>query len=341
MTNVEEAKIKRDNSLCIFLDNNATAFAGDVAFEAIATKTIADYALTVIAASAAAADNTGYSLEKVIAKKAASVMTSELCASSQVILDLLGNIIVATSLNSAVTYYSSATDVLAESRMQNAHDVMSTNIVEITEDYVTVAQLVTLQASITTFKNLSGSNTTVNATFPVKTKALSTAVKLGSADVLNIKKLAKKYEITNPTFYEGLQKVCKIPPITVRHTPVKITVTDVATGLPLPNARGTLSKTKELGVGTDKGIINYTNVLAGLAIATCMLDGYITSVKNVRIKRGKANEFAFVLVAGVITAEMEAAVVAKVNAFIAAENAQKYKKAAKAKAARKAKAAKG
>ena len=174
----------------------------------------------------------------------------------------------------------------------------------------------------------------------MKTKALSTAVKKGSADVLNIKKLAKKYLVTNPTFYDGLEKVCKIPPITIRHTPVIITVTEAATGLPLAKVHSTLSKTTELGVGTDAGIVNYTNVSAGLAIATCMADGYITGVRRVRIKRGKTNAFAFALVAGMMTAEMEAAIATKVNAFIVAEEAKKAKKAAKAKASREAKAAK-
>ena len=340
MTNIEDAKVKRDNSLCTFLGANTAAYAGDVAFTAIATKTISDYGLTVIAATAAAADNTGYSLEKVNAKKAASIFTSKLCASSQVKLDLLGNIIVARSLNSTVTYYSKTTDVLAASRMQNAHDVMNTNIVIITADYLTAAQLVTLQAKITAFTGLSGTTTSVNTTSPVKTKALSTAIKTGSADVVNIKKLAKEYEVTNITFYEGLEKVCKIPPITVRHTPVIIAITDVATGLPLAKVKGTLSKTKELGVGTDEGIINYFNVSAGAAISTYTLDGYLTGLQKVRIKRGKTNVFAFALVAGVMTVEMEAAIALKINTFNIAEEAKKAKKAAKAKARREAKAAK-
>ena len=339
MNNKDDAKIKRDNSLCTYLGTNAADYAGDVAFEAIATKTIADYALTVIAATAAAADNTGYSLEKVTAKNAACIFTSELCASSQVKLDLLGNIIVSKSLNSTVTYYSSATDVLAASRMQNAHDVMNTNIVIITADYVTAAQLTTLQARITTFTGLSGTTTSVNTTSPVKTKALSTAVKTGAADVLNIKKLAKKYQVSNPTFYDGLEKVCKIPPITVRHTPVIIAVTTIA-GDPLAGVHGTLSKTTELGVGTDAGIINYTNVSAGAAISTYSLPGYITGVQHVKIKRGKTNEFTFALVAGVMTAEMEAAIATRVNAFVVAEEAKRVAKVAKAKARREAKKAK-
>ena len=106
MNNREEAYIKRDNSLCTYLVKNAAAYATDVAFQAIVTKTTADYAATVAAASAAAADNTGYSIEKVNAKDAASLLASQLCASSQVKLDLLGNIIVSKSLNSAVSFTS-------------------------------------------------------------------------------------------------------------------------------------------------------------------------------------------------------------------------------------------
>ena len=67
MNNKLEAKVKRDNSLATFLADNATAYAGDTAFEAAAAKQIADYVTTSIAAAAAEVNNTGYSLEKVIA----------------------------------------------------------------------------------------------------------------------------------------------------------------------------------------------------------------------------------------------------------------------------------
>lgn len=337
MNNKQDACIKRDNSLCTYLNSNTAAFTGDVALVALATKTHSDYALTVIAASAAEADNTGYSLEKVQSKNNACVMTSDLCARSQVKLDLEGNIIVSKSLNSTVSYYSDSTDVIAASRMQNAHDVMSEHILLISPDYVTVAQLATLQTKITTFKDLSGTTTSVNTTNTVKTKALKKAVKVGAANVLNIKKLAKKYQLTNPTFYDGLKKVCKIPAVTVRHTPVNIAVTEAATGLPLANVTATLSKTTELGVSTDAGIIHFTNVSAGTAIATCMLEGYITGIKNVKIKRGKTNDFTFALESGVMTTEMEAAISSKINAFNVAEAANKAKKVAKAKARKEAK----
>ena len=339
MNNKLEAKVKRDNSLATFLPNNATAYAGDTAFEAAATKQIADYAATSIAAAAAEVNNTGYSLQKVIAKDAASVLASQLCGNSQVSLDLSGNFIVSKSLNSTLSFYSQASDTTSAARLQNAHDIMNTNVLIITPEYVTPAQLTTLQTKINTFTGLSGTTTSVNSTSPVLTKAVSDNVKIGAADVIVLKKLGKKYLITNPTFYSELEKVCKIPPITVRHTFVNFTLTNSITLALLPDVEGTLSKTKELGLSNSLGIMPYTDVSAGLAMATFALPGFITGVQTVRIIRGATNTFAIALVPGTMTAEMEAAITAKVDAFIVAENVKKAAKAAKAKARKEAKAA--
>jgi hypothetical protein len=332
MNHNQEARVTRDNGLCTLLTNTTADYAGDAAFEAIATKTIADYVLTTKAATAAAADNTGYSLDKYIAKIAASNISCQLCAGCQVKAQLLGNNILFNALNGTVSFFSHTSDALSASRMQNVHDVMQTNLVLLTPDYITAAKLTTFQTKITDFTELSGTTTSVNSTSPVVTKALADAIKTGAADVVNIKKLAKKYQPTNPTFYNNIIKACKIPAITVRHTPVVITVTESLTGTPLANASGTLSKTTQVGVGTDAGIITYTNVSAGTAIATCAADGYITGVRTIKIKRGKPNAFFFVLVAGVMTTEMVAAIKTKIAAFIAAEDAKRLDKIAKAKA---------
>jgi len=338
MTNEEDARIKRDNSLCTFLATNAAAFKGDIAFEAIVTKTTSDYAATVLAATAAETDNKGYSLEKVHAKEAACLLASQLCASSQVKLDLLGNVIVSSSLNSTVTFYSQATDVQSASRMQNVLDIMETNLAIITVGYLTEVQLSDFQTKINTFKGLSGTTTSVNSSSPITTKALIAAIKTGAANVVTVKKLAKKYPIINPPFYAGLLMACKIPPIVVRHTPVNITVTDAITKAPIENVKGTLSKTVELGLSTSTGIIPYSNVSAGTAISTYKLTGYMTGVQTVKIKRGVTNSFAFAMVAGTMTEEMDEAITAKVKAFLDAEVSKKVAKAAKAKASRAAKA---
>ena len=340
MTNVEDAKIKRDGSLCNCLKVNAAVYKDDVAFEAIATKTNADYAITVLAAAAAETDNSGYSVEKQQAKEVASQLASQLCSSSQVKLDLLENIIVSRSLNSTITYYSQATDVQAASRMQNVHDVMEASLAIITVGYLTEAQLADFQTKINNFTGLSGTTTTVNRASPVATKALKAAIKTGASNALTVKKLVKKYPLINPKFHGEVLAACKIPPIIVRHTPVNITVTDAKTKVLLPNVEGTLSKTVELGLSNNYGIIPYANVSAGKAISTYKLYGYITGVQIVNIKRGVTNTFAFALLEGEMTAEMEEAITARVKAFMSAESSEKAAKAAKVKASKAAKAAK-
>lgn len=87
-----------------------------------------------------------------------------------------------------------------------------------------------------------------------------------------------------------------------------------------------------MGVSTAEGIITYTNVSGGVAIATFSIDGYITGVQIVKIKRGKTNTFAFTLVAGIMTTEMKEAIDNKVKAFTLSQEAKKNAKTAKAKA---------
>ena len=340
MDHQQEARIARDNGLCTFLGDNAAAYAGDVAFGTIVTKTVADYTLTKIAAAADAADNKGYSVDKLVFKEKAGVLACQLCASSQVKLDSVGNYIVSKSLNATVTFYTKASDAKAASRLQNVHDVMSKNLTEIGTDYLKAADLVELQTEINSYTSASGTTTSVNTTSPVVTKALKDAINTGSADVVSIKKLERKYIKTNPTFYNNLLKNCKVPPITVRHTPVVIAVTNAATNAPLENVNGTLSKTKELGTSNPTGIINYTNVSAGLGISTYELARFITGVQNIKIARGKTSTFAFALIAGIMTAEIDAEVAAIVEAFILAEETKKAARAAKDKACKAAEAAK-
>ena len=332
MNHGQEARITRDNGLSTFLGENTLIYASDAAFQTIASKTIADYALTIKAAAAASTDNTGYYIEKIIARQAASVLASQLCASSQVKLDLLGNIIISSSLNSTVSFYTHTSDTQSASRLQNVHDVMLKNLASITTDYLTEPELATLQTKINKYRGLSGTTTSINSTSPVTTKELAGAIKTGSANVVTINKLSKKYLILNPTFYNSLQNACKIPTITILHTPVFIKITDSKTGATLAKVNGTLSKTKELGVSTAEGIITYTNVSGGVAIATFSIDGYITGVQIVKIKRGKTNTFAFTLIAGIMTTEMKEAIDTKVKAFTLSQEAKKNAKTAKAKA---------
>ena len=339
MNHQQEAKIARDNGLTNFLSENALIFTADKALQALVLKINTDYDTTTAAAAAAAADNKGYSAKKVSCKEEVCLFASQLCARSQVKLDLLGDLVISKALNSSFSYFNSSPDALSASRLQNVHDTMKTNLLIITVDYLTAADLTTLQTKIDTYTAMSGTTTDVNSTSPAQTKALEDAIKVGADNVFNLKKLATKYSTSNPTFFSNLNKACRIPPVAVRHTTVNITVSNATTKELVPNVRGTLSKTIELGIGSPEGLIIYQNVPAGDGIATYTHEGYLTGTQKLKIKRGVINTFVYSLVPGTMTTEAEQDIASTVKSFIVAQEARKKSKAAKAKAIKIAKAA--
>ncbi len=323
MTNRQAAQETRNVTVCAFLvvPANAAIFTANVAFSTIATKMQADGDAAVVAGNNAAADNTGYSLDKVIAKEAASEMAAQLCASSKVKLDMLGNNSISKSLNGTVTYYFAAKVAICGNRLMNVYNIMNTNLTLITPDYLIAAQLTAFLAKINTYTTTKGSSSLINNNSPVLTKTYSTAMKLTSSDVVTIKELAKFYKKTQPVFYAGIMKACKMPAVTVRHTPVIITITDAHTTGVLAGVDGTLTKSKELPISNVAGVMTYATVSAGNATATFAKAGYITGIKAVDILRGKTNTYSIALVPGVMTAEQEEEVASRVAQAVADENA--------------------
>ena len=307
MTNRQAAQETRNITVCTFLEvpANAAIYADNVAFSTIATKMQTDSDAAVVAGDNAVADNTGYSLDKEIAKDGASQVAAQLCASSKVKLDLLGNNAISNLLHGAATYYSIAKDAICGNRLMNVYNAMSTNLATITPDYLTAAQLATLLSKINTYTSTKGSSILINNNSPVLTKKYATAIKLTSADVAIIKELAKFYKKTQPHFYAGLMKACKMPAVTVRHTPVVVTITDASTTGVLAGVAGTLTKSKELPVSNVAGVMTYATVLSGSATATFAKTGFITAIRTLNILRGKSNSYSVALVPGIMTAEQE------------------------------------
>jgi len=340
MTNGQQARMTRNAAFNTFMVTNVASFSTDTAMTTIVAKMVTDSATAVTSSIAAEADNTGYSAEKEVAKVNACATAASLCANSQIKLDILGNLIVSNSLNGTVSYYAGVADAVCGSRLMAVYNVMLTNLTVITTEYLTAAQLTAFLTEITTFTGLTGTTSAVVGGQSVVTKQFATDLKKTNANIVVVKKAGLKYKVSNELFYNGLQKACKIPPITVRHTFVNTTITNSITLALLANVEGTLSKTKELGLSNSLGIMAYSDVSAGLAIATYILPGFITGIQIVRIIRGSTNIFAFAMVPGTMTPEMEEAVTARVDAFIVVEEAKKAAKAAKAKARKAAKEAK-
>ncbi len=137
--------------------------------------------------------------------------------------------------------------------------------------------------------------------------------------------LLKKYKTTNPTFYDGLLAACKMPAVTILHTPVYIKVIDESsTSVPpavLADVQGTLTKSKQLPVTNVAGIMVYNNVQGGKATSTFAKPGFITKIVEMPIVSGKTNTFTVALTPGIMTAEQEEAVKATIAKVIADEKA--------------------
>ena len=342
MTNTQKAQDTRNVSVCecLVIPANAAIYESDVPLSTIAAKMIADTAAAVAAGAAAAADNTGYSLDKVIAKDAVAAMGANLCDRCIVKLNLLGNNALAKSLNGAETFYSKAADALCVSRLTNVYTIMNNNLTLITADYLTAAQLTTFSTAITDFSAMRGSTVSVNDNSPVLTKAYATAMKLTSADVVIIKSLLKFYKLSHPLFYASMMKACKMPAITVRHTPVVINVFNAITTAGLSGAESMLTKSKEVLISNFYGVIKYTKVSAGFCMGTISKPDYISKVIPMEIIRGATNTFNVALVPGIMTAEQEEAIQATIAQVRADEKAaiaekKKAKKDAKVAAALK------
>ena len=314
MTNRQAAQETRNVTVCEFLvvPANAAIYAANVAFSTSATKMQTDSAAAIIAGTNAAADNTGYSMDKEIAKDAASAIAAQLCASSKVKLDIMGNNAISKSLNGTITYYFAAKDAICTNRLMNVYNIMNTNLVLITADYLTSAQLANFLAKINNYSTTKGSSTLINNNSPVLTKTFNTAMKLTSSDVATIKQLAKFYKTTQPVFYDGIMKACKMGAVTVRHTPVVVTIRDASTTGVLADVAGTLTKSKEIPVSNVAGIMTYATVSAGSTTATFAKTGYISDIRELNILRGKTNSFFVALVPGIMTTDQVTAINARV-----------------------------
>ena len=108
------------------------------------------------------------------------------------------------------------------------------------------------------------------------TKEFEDAMKVTNENVLTVKLLAKKYKKSDASFYNLLIKACKIPAITVRHTPVIFNLTSTETTGVVAGVEGTLSRSKEVMVSNVGGVLQFPTVLAGAAIATFKKIGFIT-----------------------------------------------------------------
>lgn len=278
-----------------FLSDNAPIYAADNAFKAITQKFTTDYAALFLSSAAASQSNSGFSLQKVAAKNAAAIAAATYSASAQVILETLGLFSLSNALHTAPTWYTHVSDAETASRLNAAYNILNTNLATITPDYLTAENLANLQNLINTFMQAGGTSREVHALSPQLTARFRSALKKVDTDVKNLKKLGKKYQLSNSDFYNELNKVCKIPPVNVRHTPLSCTITDSITGAPIAAATAAFSNSKSTATTSASGVLHLPSIGAGYPTITITAIGYPIHTSRIRILQGKDNSFTISL----------------------------------------------
>ena len=296
MTKNESAKMNRNTATCTCLEKFLATFSTtDPALKSCYTKIKDDTADTVLSAIAASANNTGYSADKIIAKKEVSLIASSLSGSAQVKFDILNNNTLSKSLNSTISFYINASDAVTEVRLMNAYDIMNTNVTLITADYITPAQLTEFLNKITAYTTISGTSMNVNKVSPVLTAKFKSDLKLTSQDIISIKKIMLKYKKSNPEFYYAVMISCKIPTVPVSHTPFVVTISSSIDGSPIPDVKGTLTNSNETPMSNKIGIMTYETVLGGNKVATFTHPEFISKEVDIHIISGETNSLSITM----------------------------------------------
>ncbi len=296
MENSEQAKILRDQGLYKYMDDNKTLFTTDVPMTTVFGKLKISVAKELVSAAATETNNTGFSAEKLYAKSIACEMASLLGSRAKVQFGNLNERVLFNSIHGGVSYYYNASDATSGARLQELWNGLNTNVTLLTVDYMTPAQITVFGTKIAAFVELGGTATSVNVISPVCTAEFKNDLKNSSALVKNIKDLGKNFKISNPTFFNGLNYACKIPPYPVHHTPVNFLVTDSVTGEPIEFVASTLSISKLTPTSNEEGLIAFPNVRAGKTKATFAHKDYITGSLMVNVCRGVANNFIFKMI---------------------------------------------
>ncbi len=173
--------------------------------------------------------------------------------------------------------------------------LLNENLATITPDYLTTSDLDNLQTLINTFVQAEGSSQEVNTLSPQLTARFKTALTVLNTDVKILLKLARKYQLTNLTFYQSLKKICKIPPANVRHTSIMLTITDSATGAFIPSARAQFSNSKKTAITDANGVLLVNRIGQGNPIVTITAAGYTTYASSIHILSGKENSYVIML----------------------------------------------
>ncbi len=295
MTNREQAQMTMFAALKAELVASAAAFAGNQDYIDEVTLFNTNNGKNSDAATAAHADNSGFSADKLAAKKELTKMASNMSGKAYVKFTNLNKISLASQLHVEPTDYSTASDSQCAKLAQEAHKLMSDNIADLTPNTITAGMLTDLQGKIDTFTQKQGSSDTVHEVSPEMTRKFKDSFKPVMTNVDHLKLLTRDYESSNPKFYARLMASTVIPVINVHHTNVEVHATAKSTGKPVEGIEFSLTRANKSDITDYKGNAEIEHVKSGEDVLTGKMNGNTVYTAHVKIKRGTLNHYDVVI----------------------------------------------
>jgi hypothetical protein len=296
MTNREQGMETMFAALKQELAADSTAYAGNADFEDEATKFNTSLTDHNNKKTAAHADNSGFSQDKLNQKIVLSNMASNYSGKSYVKFVNLDMLNLAEQLNTEPSDYRDPSDGQCLKLSKEAYKLMNDNLAILSPtNTITAAMLVSFKNEIDKFELLQGSSETVHAVSPQLTQEYKDSFKPLLKIIDHLKMLGRDYKTSNPGFYDRLMASTVIPTINVHHTYVEVYVKGKDSGGPIEGMLFTLSNCNKTGTSNWEGNAKLEEVKKGTAILRGETAGKVRYMAHIVIKGGATNHYDVVI----------------------------------------------
>jgi len=290
MKEIQTVKMTMYGGAIVLLDKNSDLYKDNKGFVKQKTKFYTKHNELLSRAGEAGIRLTGFTDLKGVAKQELADNSSMYCGFAYTILEELGLHDISAQLLINPSDYMQLTDSEIAVKAQSMHKLLSDQQTVITDDYLTVLQLTTMQATIDNFISTKGTTTSEHTAGPVATLAFENAFIPVDAAIASMLTMGKAFKITEPDFYNNLIAATTLPAGHIRHTYVSIALTAKTGGTPITNATGAIVKLNKSGKANEAGVIKMERVRHGTQVITITAPGFKPMSINAAIQSGRQND---------------------------------------------------
>jgi hypothetical protein len=233
----------------------------------------------------------GLTINAKTAKHALADHAANVLGNAYVRFEILGKHDLSAQLHFNESDYTHASDPEAITMAQEGYNIISANLVDLTTDYVTLADATTLQSLIDTLKSSMGKKESARKASPADTAAFEKALKVADTAIDNFVIVLRPVQKANIGLYNALILNTHLPPINVHHTYLNVTVLDAATNTPIVGAVLSINTSDKKTATTDAdGNATIERLRSGATILTIAAPGKEPKEVHLQVSRGKNNE---------------------------------------------------